>query len=298
MKCPECGKEDEDPYRCYKNFGSCYIAEGGIPEERYLCEGRYKIITPLREGGMSTIYLSEDFKEKTICIVKELRDYFSNDSEKDDAIYMFEVESYMLVTLKHPGIPLINNYFPEKGNYYLVMEYIDGINLEELFTDSRGRGLPEREVISWGIQICYILEYLHSHNPPIIHRDIKPDNFIKRISDGRLMIIDFGIATLYDPDYFYPLVGTPGYISYEQYEGKLHMRSDIYSLGVTLHQLLTGKDPTEGIPFEFEPLCEINPVLSPGLEKVIEKALERDMDKRYSSAEEFRKALFSVKSER
>ena len=255
-----------------------------------LCEGRYKIIGPLRTGGMSTVYLGEDLKQKSICVIKELRDYYSDEEEKNDAVHMFEVESYMLVSLRHAGIPLVNNYFIEEGNYYLVMEYIDGINLDELFEDSIGTGLPESEVISWGIQICDILDYLHSLNPPIIHRDIKPDNFIKRI-DGKIMIIDFGIASLYDTGVDCPIAGTPGYISYEAYEGKLDCRSDIYSLGVTLYQFLTGSDPTKGIPFEFEPLCKVNPSLSLWLEKVIHKALSKDIDKRYSSANEFRKDL-------
>ncbi|HPZ09202.1 MAG TPA: serine/threonine-protein kinase, partial [Candidatus Eremiobacteraeota bacterium] len=246
-------------------------------------------------GGMSAIYLGEDINSPdSVCVVKEMCDYFLSPDEKSEAIYMFEVEAFMLLSLRHPGIPSIRDYFIEEDNCYLVMEYIEGVNLGDLLHEHPEKKLPEKDVLTWGIQMCDILEYLHSCVPPIIHRDIKPYNFIKRNSDDKIIIIDFGIASLFDSGQTNNLVGTPGYVAPEQFECRIHTRSDIFSLGATLHHLLTGRDPSEGIPFEFKPVRAIRPDLSEDIEKIIQRALEKDMNKRFNCAKEMKEALRKV----
>jgi len=283
----------EKIYKSYDGYGASSLLETVTPEIDYLCEKRYKILKILRLGGMSTIYQAEDLEEKGICVVKEMSDYYNSPAQKIDAIYRFEAEAYMMVSLNHPGIPGVKNYFVENDKYYLVMEYIKGINLGEMFYIAGSECILEEEVILWGIDICNTLEYLHSQNPPIIHRDINPFNFIKRDGDEKIILIDFGISTpLFEIDSHEVLIGTPGYIAPEQYEGKIDIRSDIYSLGVTLHQLLTGYDPSSGLPFEFPPLRLFRPEISEWMEILIDKALQIDMEERFSDAGEFREALY------
>ena len=296
MNCPKCGKDNSDGSKFCRSCGNSLSEEVAEGDVKFLYHSRYKIIKPLRIGGMSTIYLAEDVNfDGLIYVVKEMSDVFKDDEERDYAIQKFKEEAFILAKLRHPNIPVVSNHFLENGKYYIVMDYIEGINLEDLLMDSVVKGLAEDDVLDWGIQICEILEYLHAETPPIIHRDIKPSNFIKREPDGRIIIIDFGIARIFEPKKMGTLIGTPGYISPEQYAGQIDIRSDIFALGATMHQLLTGKDPAQGVPFDFPPITSMRPDVSKKMEEIIEKCLQQEMDNRYANSTELKDALLSLR---
>ncbi len=296
MNCPKCGKDNSEGSKFCRSCGNSLSEEVAEGDVRYLYYNRYRIIKPLRIGGMSTIYLAEDVNfDGLIYVVKEMSDVFKDEEEREYAIQKFKEEAFILAKLRHPNIPVVSNHFVENGKYYIVMDYIEGINLEDLLMDSVVKGLAEEDVVDWAVQICEILEYLHIQIPPIIHRDIKPSNFIKREPDGRIMIIDFGIARIFEPKKMGTLIGTPGYISPEQYAGQIDIRSDIFALGATMHQLLTGKDPAQGVPFDFPPLTSMRPDVSKKFEEIIEKCLQQEMDNRFATSTDLKNALISLR---
>ena len=180
---------------------------------------------------------------------------------------------------------------PEVGQY-LVMDYVEGEDLQSML-DRLGR-LPEPQVLIWISQICDALAYLHNQSSPIIHRDIKPGN-IKIRPDGRAMLVDFGIAKVYDPSLATTMGArafTPGYSPPEQYgTGSTDRRSDIYALGATVYHLLTGKTPPDSIKrmlnrADMSPPRQLNDEISPNIEKIILRSTELDTDRRYQSVEE------------
>jgi len=249
---------------------------------------------------MGTVYLAEDtqlFGKKWA--VKELLDTFTNPTERAQAIQQFEHEARILVSLDHPNLPKIVAYFEEKGKYYLVMDYIDGQNLQHIL-DSTSGFLPERQVLAWTEELCDVLSYLHSLTPPVIFRDLKPAN-IMLTKRGEIKLIDFGIARLFDPRKATDTLkmGTPPYAAPEQYygRGQTSARSDIYGLGATLYHLLTKTVPVESghrvvpQPTDLVSPQRLNPQISDATEKVILKAMATDAGQRYRSADEMKQAL-------
>lgn len=219
----------------------------------------------------------------------------------DDYARQFQREANILASLRHPNLPRVGDYFsvPNQGQY-LVMDYIDGEDLRQRI--ERLGKLPEKEVVLIGAAMCEALSYLHSRNPPIIHRDIKPGN-IKITPEGHTQLVDFGLAKL--------MVGgeqtttgaramTPGYSPPEQYgTAPTDARTDIYSLGATLYAALTGIIPEDGLAratgkAELTPVRELNPKISRKLALVLETALEVDPDRRYQTADEFKQALIAA----
>ncbi|MEQ8170348.1 MAG: serine/threonine-protein kinase, partial [Candidatus Eremiobacterota bacterium] len=201
----------------------------------------------------------------------------------------FKVEARMLSQLENYHLPAVYDYFIEKGRYYLVMSYIEGVDLSDLLELEGNPGLPEELVIEWSVQILDVLDYLHNQDPPVVYRDIKPGNIMLN-KDGRIMLVDFGIARTIIPDanIKYTSIGTDGYAAEEQYRGKVEPRSDIYSLGATMHHLLTGKIPSA---FNLKPVRNYAPWVSPGIEQIVMKALEYEAEKRYRNAAEMKEAL-------
>jgi serine/threonine protein kinase len=172
-----------------------------------------------------------------------------------------------------------------------VLEYIDGENLEALMGDTE-QMLPQERTIDWAIQICEVLSYLHSQDPPIVFRDMKPSNVMLQPPD-HIVLVDFGIARVFEAGQKGTMIGTEGYSPPEQYRGIANPQGDIYALGATLHHLLTQRDPRLEPPFTFheEPPRLLNPAVSADVEAVIMKALEYEPEKRYSSAAEMKDAL-------
>lgn len=271
--------------------------EGRLPDGHIL-QSRYRILGVLGVGGMSAVYKAQDLrfpKVTRLCVVKEMLNTATDPEIRAMVRRNFEREANILATLSHPGIVQVYDYFSEGDRSYLVLEYVDGKDLEVILSETPGF-LPETQVVRWAIQICDVLTYLHDHEPrPIIFRDIKPSN-IMLDNRGRIRLVDFGIARVFQSGQKGTMIGTEGYSPPEQYRGVAEPRVDIYALGATLHHLLSKQDPRLEPPFSFHerPIHETNPTVSYELAEVINRALEYDPNKRFGSAEEMQRALMSL----
>lgn len=225
----------------------------GLPS-RAVLRHRYRILSRLGNGGFGAVYKAEDMAfGNRLVAVKEMNQPGSPDAERSHAALEFEREAMLLARLKHPSLPSIYDHFSEAGRWYLVMDYIEGETLESRL--ERLRRFRAEDVLRVGLQLGDVLNYLHSQQPPIIFRDLKPANIIVT-PQGHLYLIDFGLARHFDPvpGGSSTTFGSPGYAAPEQYDSpQTNARADIYSLGATLHELLTGIHPAIR-PFEFAPL--------------------------------------------
>lgn len=246
---------------------------------------RYHILALVGKGGFGAVYKAADTLFGYRCVaVKEMDQSRLGLYVVAEAIEAFKREALLLAGLQHPNIPTIYDYFGEAGHWFLVMDFIESATLEEHLDQSRGRYLPVEKVLDVGIQLCTVLGYLHTRQPPIIFRDLKPANILLT-SSGRIYLIDFGIARHFKPGQSRDTIafGSPGYAPPEQY-GKTQTtpRADIYALGATLHQLLTGDDPSQ-TPFRFAPLQLRSQMTPVGLETLIMSMLEIDESRRPAS---------------
>lgn len=255
-----------------------------------LIDRRYKVVKHIATGGMGAVYKGEDTRLQTVVAIKEMIDFFQTEEDKNYAIKRFREEALLLADLRHPNIPRVTDNFIENNKYYLTMDFVEGKSTEKIILENGGRGLPEKRVVEWGIQICDVLDFLHSRNPPIIYRDMKPSN-VMICDDDNVMLVDFGIARHFSPRRPGTMIGTHGYAPPEQYKGNTEPKSDIYALAATMHHLLTGNDPTKGVPFNFKPIRQLRPELSEGLERILVKALENLPDRRYNTAGEMKNEL-------
>lgn len=263
--------------------------EGTLPPQTIL-QGRYQILSVQGVGGMGAVYKARDLRFNAvlkIVAVKEMINAAPDPRLRKIAIQNFEREANILASLSHLAIPKIFDYFSEGTRSYLILEFIEGQTLERLLEEHRQPFSPQ-EVVAWGLQVCEVLSYLHNQTPPIVFRDMKPSNLMLK-PDGYLMVIDFGIAKVFEYGQRGTMIGTEGYSPPEQYRGVAEPRGDLYALGATLHHLLTGRDPRLEPPFTFHerPIRLFNTEVSPALESAIMKALAYDPQERYSSAIEF-----------
>jgi serine/threonine protein kinase len=255
-------------------------------------KNRYRIGRLLGKGGFGAVYLAWDSHLDKPCAVKE------NFDPSPEAQHQFEREALILANLEHANLPNVNDHFsiPGQGEF-LVMDFVEGEDLQEKL-DRAGAPLPEAQVLPWILQVLDALVYLHKLQPPIIHRDIKPAN-IRITPDGQAMLVDFGIAKLYEPQEQTTLGAravTPGYSPFEQYGQKsTDVRTDVYALGATLYTLLTGVQPSESIGrvagAQLPRPRTLNSAISPGAENVILKAMEIQPDRRFQGARAFKDAL-------
>jgi outer membrane protein assembly factor BamB/serine/threonine protein kinase len=275
---------------------STEVMPGTAPLPRNtVLQGRYDIEQVLGIGGMSTVYRARDLRFSTVsryCAIKEMPDTSPDPRTGQIRLANFEREASLLATLSHPGIPKIYDFFSSHGRVYLVLEYIEGKDLETQL-EMRGGAMIEEDVVKWAVQICDVLEYLHGHQPqPIVFRDMKPSNIIVN-GEGKVTLIDFGIAKVFQSDKRGTMIGTEGYAPPEQYRGLAEPRGDIYALGATMHHLLTNTDPRSQTPFTFSerPIRKFSPRTSEYIESVILRAVEYDIDRRWPNAQAFRQAL-------
>ncbi len=275
--------------------------DGRLPDGQLL-QNRYRILGLIGVGGMSTVYKAQDLrfsKVMRLCCVKEMLNTAPDENVRAMVKKNFEREANILASLNHPGIVQVYDFFSEGKRSYLVLEYISGKDLEDTLAETEGF-LPEAQVVSWAIQLCEVLSYLHSHEPqPIVFRDVKPAN-IMCDAHGRIRLVDFGIARIFQSGQKGTMIGTEGYTPPEQYRGSAEPRVDIYALGATMHHLLSKQDPRLEAPFSFHerPIHNTNPTISRELTEIIDKALEYDIDKRFGSAEEMQRALMNLSSAR
>jgi len=277
-----------------------YSTMATIPEEGMLAPGtvlqqRYHILDVKGSGGMAVVYRARDLrfeKATRVCAVKEMLNSAPDPRLRELTVQSFDREANVLASLSHPAVPSIFDYFTEGNRIYLVMEFVEGQDLEEIIEESPGP-LAQEKVTDWAIQVCEVLTYLHNHKPdPFVFRDLKPSNMMLNQHD-RIVLVDFGIAKVFESGQRGTMIGTEGYTPPEQYRGVAEPRGDIYALGATMHHLLTKRDPRLEPPFSFHerPIRELNPEVSESLEATVMKSLEYEVDKRFSTAAEFGEAL-------
>ena len=246
---------------------------------------------------MGAVYSARDLHFPNVVkrvAVKEMINTVRDPVIRDTIVRNFEREANILATLNHPSIPRIYDYFTQDDRSYLIIEFIEGKDLEAILSESTDF-LPEVQILNWAIELCDVISYLHNYKPePIIFRDIKPSNIMINPHD-HVLLVDFGIAKSFQPGQKGTMIGTEGYSPPEQYKGESSQRADIYALGATLHHLLTKRDPRLEPPFSFEErkICSINPAISSELESVIYTALSYDPEKRFSSVEVMKAALLA-----
>ncbi len=299
MFCPECGTQNKTGakfcIRCGADLrkfipASKFSPRSYILKPNTVLDKRYKILNIIEKGGMGAVYRALDMRLDNICAVKEMRENFEKDEYRIYAIEKFKSEALILSKLRHPNIPRVFDYFIENNRYYLVMDYIDGKTLYRILQSRPSKRLEEEELRKWTLQLCDVLSYLHHQEPPIIYRDLKPGNIMINKED-KVMLIDFGIARIFNPKSKGTMIGTQGYAPPEQYRGQVDPRSDIYALGATLHHLITGRDPQDDAPFSFPPVKELRKDVSDSFAYLIEKCLKFNPEERFSSVEEIKDFL-------
>jgi hypothetical protein len=296
IPCPSCGTANRPEARfchyCAMPLKGIMQQTGMLQPNAVLAE-RYVIVRKVGGGGMGAVYQATDQRiQGKLWAIKEMSDAaITNPLDKQQAVDAFRREAQLLATLDHGNLPKVSDYFTEEGKHYLVMDFVQGRTLAQVLHSAAGF-LAEDEVVDWVIQLCDVLAYLHSRQPPVIFRDLKPAN-VMLDAEGRIKLIDFGIARLFQPGKGKDtqIMGTPGYAAPEQYgTGQTDARSDIYALGVTLHQLLTGYDPSLS-PFNLPLARNINSGLSPTVEAIIARATQPEVTARFQTAEEMEQAL-------
>lgn len=249
-----------------------------------IIDDRYEILKEIGRGGMSVVYLAMDNRLHKSLVVKDIRK--RGNSDNDLLINSLVVEANMLKKLDHGALPKIYDIIESEGDIYVVMDYIEGESLKQKLQSEKKVGAAT--VIDWAKQLADVLGYLHSRKPhPIIYRDMKPDN-IMLTPEGKIKLIDFGIAREFKMENSTDTtnLGTKGYAAPEQIAGKqTDSRTDIYSLGVTLYHLVTGKTLNEP-PFELRPIREWDLSLPEGLEQIILKCTQAEPELRYQDCEQ------------
>lgn len=242
-----------------------------------LRNGSIKISELVACGGSAAIYSAQTSSGEQIIVKEAVIPKNSPEALRLKAVELFNREALLLSKLDHPHIAKVFDHFVENEHHYEVLEYIDGLDLRR-FVKERGPQ-PEDFVLNWAEQICEILVYLHSQDPPVIHRDLTPDNLVLRV-DGQLVLIDFGAANAFVGTATGTMVGKQSYMPPEQLRGKSVPQSDIYSLGGTCYFLLTGKDPT---PLEESQVSE-DSGLPTNLNPFLARCTAAEISQRFASA--------------
>ena len=246
-----------------------------------ILDGRYEILKEIGRGGMAVVYLAVDVRLHKSWAVKEIRKGGQN-GERKVAVQSLMAEAAMMKRLDHPALPRIVDIIDRDDSVCIVLDYVTGESLDRLL--KRQKAFPEDQVMNWFLQLAEVLEYLHRQDPPIIYRYMKPGN-IMQTPEGYLKLIDFGIAREYKGKNQTDTIalGTSGYAAPEQYgHAQTDPRSDIYSLGITIFELLTGispgKDPYQ---YQYHPIRKIRPDLAESTEIILNRCLAFAPDRRY-----------------
>jgi hypothetical protein len=263
-------------------------------------QGRYRIVRQLGQGGMGAVYEAVDQRLDTTVALKET--LFADERLRKQ----FEREARLLARLHHPALPRVSDHFSENDGQFLVMQFIPGDDLSEMMNRKRGP-FPVDQVLTWADQLLDALDYLHTQDPQIVHRDIKPQN-LKLTARGQIILLDFGLAKGQAVDISRATTAasifgyTPNYAPLEQIQGLgTDSRSDLYSLGATLYHLMTGVKPPDALTRaaalvngQADPLLkpsEANAAIAPELDHVFARAMAQNRDQRYATAADMRKAL-------
>ena len=263
-------------------------------------QSRYRIVRQLGQGGMGAVYEAVDQRLDTTVALKET--LFADDRLRKQ----FEREARLLARLHHPALPRVSDHFSEGDGQFLVMQFIPGDDLSEMMNRKRGP-FPADQVLTWADQLLDALDYLHTQDPQIVHRDIKPQN-LKLTSRGQIILLDFGLAKGQASDISRVTTAasifgyTPNYAPLEQIQGLgTDSRSDLYSLGATLYHLMTGVKPPDaltraaavvnGQPDPLAMASEVNAEIGKEVDHVLAKSMAQNREQRYATAAEMRRAF-------
>ena len=265
-----------------------------------ILQGRYRIVRQLGQGGMGAVYEAVDQRLDTTVALKET--LFTEERLRKQ----FEREARLLARLHHPALPRVSDHFSEGDGQFLVMQFIPGDDLSEMMTRKRGP-FPPDQVLNWADQLLDALDYLHTQDPQIVHRDIKPQN-LKLTARGQIILLDFGLAKGQAGDISRITTAasifgyTPNYAPLEQIQALgTDTRSDLYALGATLYHLMTGVKPPDaltraaaivnGQPDPLLKASEANSAIGPEVDVVLAKSMAQNREHRYATADDMRKAL-------
>ncbi len=284
--CARCGRQLKTANKgTISAVSTTSTTKTGLLTQQHIIKGRYHILAMVGQGGFGAVYKAADMQfGNRLLAIKEMSQSNLSPQELVEATDAFKREALLLASLTHPNLPRIYEQFNETGRWYLVMDFIEGETLEEALSKAGGK-LAVDKVLDIGIQLCSVLSYLHNRPTPIIFRDLKPAN-VMLSNNGHVYLIDFGIARHFKlgQSKDTTALGSSGYAAPEQYgRAQTTQRADIYSLGATLHQMLSGNDPADS-PFHFAPLqLHKTPALT-NLETLIMQMLDMDVTKRPASA--------------
>jgi hypothetical protein len=248
-----------------------------------LLAGRFQIAHVTHRSARSTVYRALDCRQRRrVVAVKQISVADLPAGEQAETRRWLAREAGLLSALRHPCLPPLIAAFSEGDRHYLVMPYVKGETVEAVVRKSGP--LDERDVVHWMRMLADTLVYLHTQNPPIVHRDIKPDNLLLQ-RDGHMMLLDLGVARPLAPTTVGTAIGTPGFAPPEQYQGLADARSDLYALGATMHCMLTGYHAGEEAPFRYPPIRRLNPAVSMEVEHLVTSMLQLVPAQRPGSAQ-------------
>lgn len=249
-----------------------------LPPGSMLNEGKIEIIGQSACGGLSAVYIGKLADGRKVIVKEAVTSSNAEPALQQKALELFSREAELLQNLEHPRISKVLDHFAQKSRQYIVLEHLQGVDLRRFIRDN-GRQ-HEEIVLRWAIEIADVLEYLHNQNPPILHRDLTPDNLIFT-ADGEIAVIDFGAASAYVAEATGTLVGKQNYIAPEQFKGKATPQSDIYALGCTMHYLLTGLDPE---PLNVSHPAEFNREVSDATDRLVAACTALEPEDRIETA--------------
>lgn len=260
-----------------------------LPPFTLLQNGRFRIITQLAGSGLSAVYLASNDEHDKVIVKESTSPATSDEQVKRKSVELLKREAEVLSRLMHPQLARVIDFFVEGDRNYLVMEYVRGQSLRQV-VEQIGKQ-SEQIVIGWGQQLASILSYLHAQEPPVVHRDVTPDNIVLR-EDGKLVLIDFGACSHYIGAVTGTVIGKQCYMPPEQFRGRSQPSSDIYSLGMTLSYLLTGCDPE---PLSQAHPRQVIPTLSEQLNALIAKCTATRVSERFPDSRALEEALKGLK---
>ena len=263
-----------------QELGRRFSSTSFLPLEpgHVLQNGRVKVVRQLAFGGFSAIYLAQLNKSDLVVLKEAVVPASADANLKASAEEHLAREGKLLALLDHPQIAKVLDCFVEDSRHYLLLEHISGQDLRQYVRQNGPQ--PEERVIEWGLQLAGILDYLHTQNPPIIHRDLTPDNIVMR-NDGTLVLIDFGASNQFVGTATGTMIGKQAFISPEQLRGKATTQSDIYAFAGTLFFLLTGNDPT---PLKVAHPKQSNEAVSDALDALVANCSAMDAENRPATA--------------
>ncbi|MFQ5616618.1 MAG: protein kinase, partial [Anaerolineales bacterium] len=263
-------------------------------------QGRYLVIDRIGQGGMGAVYRAFDERLKIQVALKQCS------LSKPKFLAAFEQEARILASLRHPTLPRVTDHFSDESGQFLVMDFIDGDDLGEMLNVNK-EPFAVQQVTQWADQILHALEFLHSRNPPVLHRDIKPQN-LKPDAEGNIILLDFGLAKGLAPHHALQRVDLSGftlqYAALEQLQGQATEQSDLYSLAATLYHLLTGEAPLDALtrftktqnkqPDPLRPLVDITPSVPEPLSSFVHQSMAIHTNQRPANARVARDALHAA----